>query len=56
MPDPPPDLRVTQREAAQLLGVAAAAQLLAGGGSRHLQMGHAFEQATPAVRRKPAIA
>ncbi len=29
MPDVPPDLRVTRREAAQLLGVAAAAQLLA---------------------------
>src|SRR5271155_2575687 len=29
MPDTPPDLRVTRREAAQLLGVAAAAQLLA---------------------------
>jgi amidase len=28
MPDPPPDLRVTRREAAQLLGVAAATQLL----------------------------
>jgi amidase len=32
MPDPPPDLRVTRREAAQLLGVAAATQLLAAEG------------------------
>src|ERR1700678_1136070 len=32
MADPPPDLRVTRREAAQLLGVAAAAQLLAAEG------------------------
>jgi amidase len=32
MPDPRPDLRVTRREAAQLLGVAAATQLLAAEG------------------------